>query len=367
MADQPVDSHVERPGPAEFRDPYARRELRRASIWLGGGLAIFLLVILAQPLLLIIGGMIFAVLVDGGARLLGRALPIARSVRLAIVILGAIAFLVWTFWYAGTTIALQAEALRDVVSAQLQRLEAFATEIGLMPEDASGIAAELLGTLGTLTTAVTTVIGVAASIILMLVIGVFIAIEPRLYDRGIAWMLPIRHRQRFYEVSDRVAWTLRRLLAGRLAGMAFEGVFTYVMLAYAGQLFGIPPVPLAGLLALITALLAFIPNIGAVISGVLMVLVGFAAGTEQGLWTIFVYLFVQQIDGYLVVPLIARMTVDLAPALVLAVQLLMGVLFGILGLLLADLILAAVKAALIELSSDKPAEQVAEAEAVEPA
>ena len=48
----------------------------------------------------------------------------------------------------------------------------------------------------------------------------------------------------------------------------------------------------------------------------------------------------QNVDGYLVVPYIARRTVDLAPALVLAAQLMFGALFGILGLLLADPILA---------------------------
>ena len=49
-------------------------------------------------------------------------------------------------------------------------------------------------------------------------------------------------------------------------------------------------------------------------------------------------------------PYIARRTVDLAPALVLAAQLLFGALFGILGVLLADPIVAALKVTLQELS-----------------
>ena len=78
--------------------------------------------------------------------------------------------------------------------------------------------------------------------------------------------------------------------------------------------------------------------------------VGFSAGPQQGLWAIFVYFFVQNIDGYLVVPYIARRTVDLAPAIVLAMQLLMGALFGILGVLFADPILASLKVVLVDLS-----------------
>ena len=352
MARPPVDSHVERPGPAEFRDPLIRREFQKASIWFGIALAIAAVIVLAQPILLIIGGMIFAVLLDGGARLLGRLIPGPRGLRLAIVIFGGLAFAGWIFWYAGTTFAAQAEALRTVVTAQMDRLSGAAGDLGLLPEGETTIGAQLLGSIGRLTSAVGTAIGVVTSIILMLVIGIFIAIEPRLYDRGIAWMLPLRHRTRFYEISDVVGWTLRRLLAGRLFGMLFEGIFTYLMLAYVGQLFGVPPLPMAALLGLLTGLLAFIPNIGAIVSGVLMVAVGFSAGQAQGLWAIFVYFFVQNFDGYVVIPYIARRTVDLAPAVVLASQLLFGALFGILGVLFADPLLAALKVTLIKLSGD---------------
>jgi predicted PurR-regulated permease PerM len=112
---------------------------------------------------------------------------------------------------------------------------------------------------------------------------------------------------------------------------------------------------MAGLLGLITGVLAFIPNIGAITSGVIMVAVGFSAGAHQGVYAIFVYFFVQNIDGYLVVPYIARRTVDLAPAVVLAMQLLMGALFGILGVLFADPILATIKVVLIDLSQQHAA------------
>ena len=89
-------------------------------------------------------------------------------------------------------------------------------------------------------------------------------------------------------------------------------------------------------------------------SGVLMVAVGFSAGPHQGLWAIFIYFLVQNVDGYLVVPYIARRTVDLAPALVLAMQLLLGALFGILGVLFADPILATIKVVLVDLSRSRP-------------
>ena len=352
MAELPtVEPHIERPGPAEFRDPLVRRELQKAAVWFGLALAIVGVIVLAQPLLLILGGMIFAVFLDGGTRLLGQYLPIPRGWRLLLTILLGFGFIGWVGWFAGTTIAAQAETLRIVVTAQFHRVMDFAASLGLLPKgQSSTVGAQLLGSVGRLTSAVGSVVGAITSVVAMIVIGIFLAAEPRLYDRGIAWMLPLRARSGFYRIAEHVGFTLRRLLFGRLVGMLFEGIFTYLMLAWVIRLLGMAPIPMAALLGLVTGVLAFIPNIGAITSGVLMVAVGFSAGPQQGVYAIFVYFFVQNIDGYLVVPYIARRTVDLAPAIVLAMQLLMGALFGILGVLFADPILATLKVVLIDLS-----------------
>jgi predicted PurR-regulated permease PerM len=352
MAELPtVEPHVERPGPAEFRDPLVRRELARAAVWFGLALLIAGVFFLAQPLLLIIGGMVLAVVLDGGTRLLGRILPIARGWRLALVILIGLSFVGWVFYYAGTTFAAQFETLRAVVEIQATKLYRWAFDAGLVGDPTPGsLTQQLMGSIGRLTTAVGSALGAVTSAILIFVIAIFIAIEPRLYDRSVAWMLPLRHRERFYVITDRVSFTLRRLLFGRIVGMAFEGVFTWFMLAFVSQLFGVGPIPMAALLGLITGILAFIPNIGAIVSGLLMVAVGFSAGPSEGVYAIVVYFLVQNIDGYLVLPYIARRTVDLAPAVVLATQLLFGALFGFLGVLLADSMLATLKVTLQELS-----------------
>jgi predicted PurR-regulated permease PerM len=353
MAQTPptTEPHIERPGPAEFRDPVVRREMAKAAVWLGMALLIVGIIVLAQPLLLIVGGAIFAVFLDGGTRYLARWLPFPRPWRLLLTIVLGFGFLGWVFWFAGTTIAAQFEALRIVVTEQFNRLMAFASSLGLVPQGPpQNIGSQLLGSVGRLTSAVGSAIGAVGSVVAMIVIGIFLAAEPRIYDRGIAWMLPVRHRAGFYRIAAHVGFTLRRLLFGRLVGMIFEGVFTWFMLAYVSRIFGVGPIPMAALLGLVTGVLAFIPNIGAITSGVLMVAVGFSAGPHEGVFAIFVYFLVQNIDGYLVLPYIARKTVDLAPAMLLAMQLLMGALFGILGVLFADTILATLKVVLVDLS-----------------
>jgi predicted PurR-regulated permease PerM len=339
-----TEPHIERPGPAEFRDPFVRREMVKAAVWLGMALTIVGVIVLGQPLLLIVGGAIFAVFLDGGVRLLGRYLTVGRGLRLLLVLVLGFGFIGWVLWFAGTTIAAQFEALRLVVTAQFHRLLEFAASIGLVAEGrVPSLGTELMGSVGRLTSAVGSVIGGVASVIAMIVIGIFLASEPRLYDRGIAWMLPVRHRAGFYRIAEHAGFTLRRLLFGRLVAMIFEGIFTWFLLTL-GQ------IPMAGLLGLVTGVLAFIPNIGAIVSGILMIAVGFSASQPQGIWCIVVYFLVHNVDAYLVVPYVARRTVDIAPAVLLAMQLLMGALFGILGVLFADPILATMKVVLIDLS-----------------
>lgn len=341
------ESHVERRGPSEMRDPLVREELKRAAVWIGLALAVAAVIVLAQPLLLIIGGMVFAAMLDGGARLLKRVLPIGRGWRLTIVALIALGFIAGTVWLAGVQLSQQAAAFRAIVTLQYARLVDLLTayDIGMESLPIEDVAGQFMSSLGRLTSAITSVLGAITSLAMIIVIGLFVAVEPRLYERGFAWILPIRSRDRFYRTSERMAGTLRRLMAGRLLGMAVEGVGTWLLLAVGG-------VPMAALLGLLTGILAFLPNIGAIVSGVLIILVGFSVSFETGLWAVAVYAIVQIVDGYLIVPYVARKTVDLAPALVLGAQLLFGALFGILGLALADPIVAMIKAALEQKTDD---------------
>jgi predicted PurR-regulated permease PerM len=349
----------EQAGPIEFRDPVIRHEFKRAMVWAGVVLAIMGVIVLAEPLMLIFAGIVLASMLDGGTRLLGRVLPIGRGWRLTIVTLAAVGFVVWTFYYAGTELVAQVERLRETVTAQINRIFAWAHDMGLVQGGggAEQLSGQLMGTLGRLGSAVSTALGAITSAVMIFVIGIFIAVEPRLYQRGVAWMLPRDNRERFYRTAERMGFTLRRLMAGRLVGMAVEGVGTWALLLIGG-------VPMATLLGILTGLLAFLPNIGAIVSGVLIVLAGFSVDVNHGLWAIAVYFIVQTVDGYLIVPYVAKKTVDLAPALVLGAQLLAGALFGIMGLMLADPMVAMIKTGLEQKSDDNEADAEAEAEAI---
>ena len=327
--------------PARFRDPMMAMEAKKALVWALVAGVVVLCVYMAQPLLVIFAGMVFAAAIDGGARLLERVIKIGRGWRLTIVIVSGIAFLAWMVRYTGTTLTTEAAEFPAIIEEQALKGIAWAQRHGvnLDPENIQNMAGQMAGGVGSITSALSGIFGGITSMVMIAILGIYFAMEPRLYERGVAWMMPENRRHDFYITASKMGSQLRHLLAGRLLGMAIEGVFTWLMLAVYG-------VPMALLLGLLTGLLAFIPNIGALISGVLMVLVGFSGGVDMGIYTVIVYFLVQTIDGYVLVPLIAKKTVDLAPALVLAAQLIMGVMFGIIGLALADPLVAMFKVAL---------------------
>lgn len=343
--------------PSYIDSPVLRQETYKAMVWVGVvGMAV-LAVYISQSLLVIFGGLVFAAMIDGGARLLGKLVPLPRTARILLLLAMIVAFFIWLASFAGDQIARQAAALPALIESQAELAFRWAQANGfaIKATDLQSLLGQVLSGVGTLPRVLTGIAGWVTSIVLILIIGLYVALEPRLYERGVEWMAPRHQRKDLHITIDRMVWTLRRLMAGRMIGMLFEGVFTYILLTFGAQLIGVGTVPMAALLAILTGLLAFVPNIGAIVSGVLMVTVGFSGGTEMGLYTLAVYFFVQNFDGYVVVPMIAQKTVDLAPALVLGAQLIMGLLFGILGLFLADPLLAMIKVAL-ERRSERNAE-----------
>jgi predicted PurR-regulated permease PerM len=179
--------HDRKPGPTDIADPQVRAEARRAFIWLGIAALMALSVVLAQPLIVVFGGIVFGAMIDGGARLLGKVLPIPRIWRVVLVLLFAVAFLLSVIAYAGSQIAAQAAALPATLTAQTFKILHWADQHGIqintrmrqtLTERALGGINELPGLLGGF-------IGGATTLFLILVLGIYFAVDPAPYQR--AW------------------------------------------------------------------------------------------------------------------------------------------------------------------------------------
>jgi predicted PurR-regulated permease PerM len=118
--------------------------------------------------------------------------------------------------------------------------------------------------------------------------------------------------------------------------MLVTGIGAYLLLAVIG-------VPMAATLGILTGLLTFIPNIGAAIALMLAILFALPQGLAAAGMVLGAYLALQLMESYLVTPLIQQHQVSLPPALLIAFQALMGVLFGFIGAAVASPLLAASK------------------------
>ncbi len=115
--------------------------------------------------------------------------------------------------------------------------------------------------------------------------------------------------------------------------MVVVGILTYIGLLILG-------IPLAFSLSVLTALLSFIPNLGPVLSFLPAGLVALTLGWEVVLSVVILYIIVQVIESNAVTPVIEKRMVSTPPALLLGSQVILGTVFGFIGLLLAAPIVA---------------------------
>jgi predicted PurR-regulated permease PerM len=94
-------------------------------------------------------------------------------------------------------------------------------------------------------------------------------------------------------------------------------------------------VPLALALGVIAALFSFVPFIGPLFAFVPILLVASLEGNTMMIYALLVAIIVQVVESNVITPLIQKYAVSIPPAILLASQLILGILFGLAGLLLA--------------------------------
>jgi len=176
--------------------------------------------------------------------------------------------------------------------------------------------------------------GAIGGFLVFLFIGLFVAFEPEVYRSGLVRLMPPRARKRGGELLTETAHVLRMWMAGKLLSMLVVGIATWLGLFLLG-------VPLGLTLALLAAVLTFIPNFGPVLSAVPAILLGFLDGPSKALYVGLLYIGVQTVESYVLTPLVQKKTVSLPPAVGLVGQVVMGSLAGGLGVVVATPLTAA--------------------------
>jgi len=173
-----------------------------------------------------------------------------------------------------------------------------------------------------------TALDVLVGVVVFFCVGLFLAMEPGVYTEGVVRLVPLAGRHRAREVLGELGHTLRWWLMGRAVAMLFVGALTALGLWLLGIPFALP-------LALLTTLLGFVPYFGPVVAVVPAALLGFIDGPWKAAAVAALYLVVQVTEGNILTPLVQRRAVEIPPALTLIALLLIGTLFGPLGMALA--------------------------------
>ncbi|MBR0729968.1 AI-2E family transporter [Bradyrhizobium japonicum] len=314
----------------------------------------------ATTLLLIFTGMLLGVGLNALTNALGRRVHLRHPVRLGIVCVVLAVLLAGVAYLGGATIAEQASVLSKTIKSQIGNVKTFLDNHGIdtsffdlgnaasdtsvnTPSDSppppaapprgslpgAGALASSGGAIvsQTFKLLLGTIHGVG-NIFIVLFLGLSFAAQPRVYHDGLLFLAPARHRTRVTLIIDRISETLERWLIAQIVVMIAVGIVTWIGLAIIG-------IPGSFILGIQAGLLAFIPTVGAIIAGVVVVLASLASGWIPALSAFLFFMGVHAMESYVLTPILQRQALDIPPATLFAFQILLGVVFGIWGLALA--------------------------------
>ena len=314
----------------------------------------------ATALFLIFAGVLLGVTLNALTHQLGRLAGGPQPLRLAIVCLALAGSLTGVIFLGGATIAQEATALSGTIKSQLVNVKSFLDRNGIdtsyldLANPAQGQAGATPGqpphnlpSAGTLASSGGAIVSQTWKLLLgtlsavgnffiVIFLGLAFAAQPSLYRNGLLYLAPAKHRARATLIIDRISETLERWLIAQMLTMAAVGVVTWLGLAIIG-------IPGSFILGIQAGLLAFIPTVGAIVAGVIVVLASLASGWIATASAFGLFLGVHALESYILTPILQRQALDIPPATLFAFQILLGIVFGIWGLALALPLMAIVK------------------------
>jgi predicted PurR-regulated permease PerM len=328
----------------------------------------------ASTLFLIFAGVLLGVALYATSELLGRVTELAHSLRLATICLVLLALLSVVLFLGGATIAHQATVLGNTIKSQVVNVKAFLEKYGVDTSyldigsltaapagaaDAPAAAPHNLPSAGTIASSggailsqtlkiVLGTVGAVGNFFIVLFLGLCFAAQPGVYRGGLITMAPARHRANAAIVVDRIGVTLQRWLMAQMVTMSAVFVITWIGLALLG-------IPSSFILGVQAGLLTFIPTVGALVGGLIVVLASLASGWIAALSAFVLFLGIHALESYILTPMLQRQALEIPPATLFAFQILLGVVFGIWGLALALPLMAVVKVVIDFLKEDEEA------------
>lgn len=291
----------------------------------------WLLIELNRFFLLVFASLVLGAVFDAITAGICRWTGMGRSYGLTLAIVAFLGVFIGAFALFGTQMVGEFDTIRQTVPAAFERLQGFLESYGMGSalSDLAEVGSEDISRLFSQAGGVALAAGNGIADFVLVVVGaIFLAADPGVYRRGLLLLVPDRAEAVAGQALDDVGSGLRGWMMGQAISSLLVAVLTWAGLALLG-------VPAAGGLAVIAGLLDIIPMVGPIIAGVPAVLLAFTVSPLTALWTLLLFLGIQQLQGNFLQPMIQKHAVDIPPALLLFAVLAFGLLFGFLGVLLA--------------------------------
>src|ERR671917_960230 len=196
-----------------------------------------------------------------------------------------------------------------------------------------------------------------AALVSVLTMTFFLLLGGERYLNAGVELFPERHQSLVRSVLKQSAGAVTGYVGGNLAISAISGVVTLIVLVVLGM-------PYAAALALLVAVLALIPLVGATLGGALLVIVGlFVAPWKAVVLLIYIVVY-QQVEGSILQPMVYSHAVQLNALVIFIAVLVGGLLLGIPGALLAIPVVEIIRIVVVELVAYRRATQEANRPAV---
>jgi predicted PurR-regulated permease PerM len=180
-----------------------------------------------------------------------------------------------------------------------------------------------------------TTLSAVTGLLLLVFLAIFFAADPLTYKRGVLHLVPHAHRERATSVLDTMGRTLRAWVAARSIAMVTIGVVVTGTMALLG-------VRAFVALGVIAGILEFVPVFGPIAGAVPAIALAFADSPQKALWVAIAFLIIQQLEGNVLIPMLLQRAVEVPPALSLVGIASLGIVLGLLGVLIAEPLVAAV-------------------------
>lgn len=303
--------------------------------------AFALLIFHANFFLLVFAGIFFSALLNFSSNWIVSKTPLSYGLALFLILIFISGVLYLIIISIGPSMVNQVQDMSDTLPRSLQNLREKITETSVgrnlfeeLPKDLNALLEDREDVMSRIVGSFSTTIGAIANLFIVIVTGIFLASSPGIYTKGFTRLFPVHFRPRLREVMDKTQYSLSLWMMAKLISMLVVGVFTAIGLKSLGM-----PMPYA--LALIAALFSFIPNIGPYLALAPAVLIALMQGGNMYIYVLILYFSIQIVESYFITPMIEKKMVHLPPALTLFWMVLLGVITGILGLIMATPILAA--------------------------